>query len=703
MYPLASDNCFGLDFETYGAVDLFKHGLERYVVDSTFRPLIAAAHFPNGHIRRYDFSDPNQYAHFEAFLGSHEKYYIIAHNAGFEERVLRQMGFVYPSKKFIDSAVCARMMGAAGKLEAAAPQLLNSDKMAAGLQLIKLFSIPSTLQVEAGDLDWIKQLPERYPDEWELFMEYCLLDAELGFRIARLAITRGIYREKEHDNAAITMDMNRTGWHVDIPSVQEMQRRYFENLEGLEATFRSEIPGAADLNLNSLKQLKEWCLARGIKAVSFDEKNTAKLISTIEKKLVSMDPWDTKQGGYADVLTMLKTKRELGGSSLKKLQVILDTTGSDSTLRDQYMHVGAGQTYRTSGRSVQMQNLKRLTEPADMNYLFDDESEWTNDDLAVNLRQVFTARDTSGALIVGDLASIESRGLGWLAGAKWKCEAFAQGKDMYKVLAADIYSKSYDDIVKSERTTGKVGELSCGYGAGGDAVQSFAAGMGVVFEGSEAAELVRNWRKVNPEIVRFWEQLDDALHLALENNQVVRVAAGINMKHSIVIKQAWTPDSLMLLHPSARSMSVEFHDDKGDMVFQRTFHGCYVRGRNIGYYKPTDRKTGPVWKNNYVNPKTKQVEFYSIYGGKLAGIITQSFCREIFFDILRDVRAWLEYHPNVEIVGQFHDEIVLDWWPELDGISLKTVKAGLEGYMIRSNYKGLPMAAEIKHDYRYTK
>ena len=32
---------FGLDFETYSDVDLKKHGLDRYVTDPSFRPLIA--------------------------------------------------------------------------------------------------------------------------------------------------------------------------------------------------------------------------------------------------------------------------------------------------------------------------------------------------------------------------------------------------------------------------------------------------------------------------------------------------------------------------------------------------------------------------------------------------------------------------------------------------------------------------------------
>src|SRR5690606_27019605 len=60
-----------------------------------------------------------------------------------------------------------------------------------------------------------------------------------------------------------------------------------------------------------------------------------------------------------EVKALLETKQEIGGSTLSKLPKILDLVGPDDQLRDQYLHVGAGQTYRTTGRGVQMQNLKK--------------------------------------------------------------------------------------------------------------------------------------------------------------------------------------------------------------------------------------------------------------------------------------------------------------------------------------------------------
>ena len=54
-------------------------------------------------------------------------------------------------------------------------------------------------------------------------------------------------------------------------------------------------------------------------------------------------------------------------------------------------------------------------------------------------------------------------------------------------------------MTKEQRQTGKVGELSCGYGAGGGAVKDFAAKMGVEMVEAEANKLVIDWRDSEPE------------------------------------------------------------------------------------------------------------------------------------------------------------------------------------------------------------
>lgn len=694
----------GLDFETYGAVNLPTHGLDRYVSDLSFQALIASAceRAADGRMTTMSFDFVEDRAASIRELGRllvGAK--IVAHNAGFEQRVLEWLGIRLPSSRFIDSAAVARGCGAASRLEAAAPQLLGTDKMEEGRNLIKLFSIPGKYQEDTGSPLFDARVAEEHPDEWRLFKEYCGLDAQLGLRIYEEWGHH--YGPAEEAFQAITMDMNRAGWRVDVAMVEEMQRRYRENQEQALADFRASCD-AAELNLNSLKQLKEWTAARGVKCVSFDEKHVERYAAAVRKKLLNEQLEKAKADGYYDVLQLLTTKQILGGSSLKKLKVILNTVGPDGRLRDQYLHVGAGQSWRTTGRSVQMQNLKRLGgEPDDVDELVDDEdSVWDNGRLAQNLRQVFTATETNGRLIVGDFSSVEARGLAWMAGEEWKLEAFRKGQDLYKVSAARQFSTAYDLVTRDQRQFGKVGELSCGYQAGPGAVQSFAAGMGVELSEAESTKVVTDWRDANPRVVEFWQVLDGMLHDVVEGRkQIARLALPDHLVLKLIA--APPPASLVHQHPDSVSVLVKVVSQAdGQPLLKRFFHGCYIRGRNVCYYKPSDRKTGDLWRSHFVDPKTKQVRFYDIYGGKLAGILTQSLCRELFFRVLRQTQTWAEATENVQLVGQFHDEIVGDWKP--GQLGLDEAKSTLSLIMSDpGELRSFPLAADIKDDYRYTK
>jgi hypothetical protein len=141
------------------------------------------------------------------------------------------------------------------------------------------------------------------------------------------------------------------------------------------------------------------------------------------------------------------------------------------------------------------------------------------------------------------------------------------------------------------------------------------------------------------------------------------------------------------------------------VMLRRFFLGCFIEGRDIRYYKPAETKNGPLWKNTFTHPKTKRETPHKIYGGKLAGILTQSFCREIFFKALIDVERGLNGIDNCKLIGQFHDEIVLDWQPINAGncVDHEHAMAFLRDTMTMEYVEGFPIDAEVKSDYRYTK
>jgi DNA polymerase len=734
---MSNTKLFGLDFETYSDVNLPKHGLDRYVSDPSFQVLLAsiAPNKTDFMVRTtcFDFVTTFSYdvvrASFVQQLSHlyNEGYTLVAHNAGFERAVMRRMQVPrLLFERIWDSAVAARMLGAASSLANSTAQLLPKQKLEVGASLIQKFCIPNEWNGYAAPTAELLMQDTETQDDWTTFKHYCDVDAERGVELVEyLQETLDWPALNVHPEGfyePVTARMNQIGWKVDLDLVHEMQLRYEENVQNAVETFREQYDPKGELNLNSMPQLKAWCAERGIKTTSFDSDHVDKLLTKVEAKIGTMSSTDPRYNDYAQVLALLLTKKEMGGSSLKKLQTIKNLTGTDGRLRDQYLHCGAGQSYRTSGRGVQMQNLKRLGSGMieDMLTVFDQDQEYDNDQLGENLRQVFTASHADGQLIVGDFSSVESRGLAWLAGADWKIDAFRQGKDLYKVQAQSIYNVKYEDVTKAQRQTGKIGELSCGYGAGPVAVSRFAQGYGVDMDEAEALQLVRDWRAANPEVVELWDTIDTLLHKTVDTRmeQTARLANNLELR----FRPITTPATLLKQHPGAQSLVMELWSTQAGIrdypILQRVFHGCYTRGRNICIYKPSERKTGDAWTSHFIDPKTKKVRFYDIYGGKLAGILTQSMCREMFFYALHRLDLDMKGVANAKIVGQFHDEIVVDWVPadadfqfpqedpvEYYGLSYDATLILVKDAMTRvsDQFKGFPLEADIKSGYRYIK
>ena len=692
----------GLDFETFSGVDITKVGLDNYINHPDFEPLLGAIAWretPSSEISTHLYDFVQRRSPLNDFPGDlnllvKDGRTLVAHNSMFEKLVLnRRWPTQIPDTRIVDTAVLARCRGADSKLENAAPQLLDPTmrKHTEGKRLIRKFSTGTR-----PSKDQVKDDPD-----WKLYGEYCVQDAKLSLLLAEKFAF--ILRGKELRYQQLTDQMNRVGWKVDLDIVDTMQRLYEENKAALLDNFQLRSDPGRTLNLNSTVQLKKWCAERSIKATSFDEAHVSSLLTRLNKALQAGRFSGSKLADVLEVVEMLKVKQALGGSSLSKLQKIKELTGPDGRLRHQYMHVGAGQSYRTSSVGVQMQNLKRLdgNHLGDMDSMEKNPGDWTNDKLAENLRQVFTATDPDGELVVGDFSSVESRGLAYVAGENWKLDAYHKGQDLYRVLGAKIGGLTYDEVPKSHplRQTGKVGELACGYGAGAGAVASFAQGMGIEMTEAEAGNLVSDWRSINPMVVKMWNDLNDALHDAVKGGRTTfKLANDIAVR----ITSISTPESLWQIHPGARSLKVVMYVcDK--LFLSRVFLGCYLRGRDIIFHKASSKVNGPLWTDTYVNPKTKLLTYHKVYGGKLTGILIQSMCRQMFFNSLELLSLALT-GTGVEIVGQFHDEIVVDWNPGRTKLSLDQVITIMENCMSDPGpLKGFPLEADIKHAHRYIK
>lgn len=710
----------GLDFETYSDVPI-KQGLDRYMSSPDFRVLLGgvareSSPFGDPEVEEsFDFATGHSAARDNA-LGKFRELIqnadiIVAHNAPFERGCLRALNIPeqWWEHKMRDSAVLARILGASSRLEFAAPQLLPvGTKMPEGKELIKMFSVPrhdGTARVD----EWMKWQPgEGIALAWEKFIEYCIQDARLGLLLWRRYKQMAVGIEFSYEN--LTDEMNTAGWPVDLPLVHEMNSRYHDNLDDLLDDFRKQHDPRGELNFNSPKQLAEWCKERGILVKSLDQTHLPKVQKAVIKRAESLALGHPQFVKYSEILDMLSVKRSMGGSSLTKLQTIIDQTGSDGRLRGQYMHCGAGQTLRTSGRGVQMQNLKQLGEVVDdVDELMSrgvDRTWWSNTELAKNIRQVFKSDKPQGKIIVGDFKAVEARGLPWLADQEWTLEAFRQGKDLYKVMAARMYNTSYESVTKELRRAGKVGVLACGYGAGPKAVRSFAEKMGIDFTEREATSIVNDWREANTDIVDLWATLDRGLRDLLEGDSLVGepIFYSLRDRTEVGFCKIPTPASLTSEVPNAQTVEMRLVH-KGTTHLRRYFQGVHFDGKDICYAKPNETRSGKLWRTRWF--KDGASGKFKLYGGKLTGILTQSLCRELFFSSMADLDNRLVNAPNAEIIGQFHDEIVVHWWPGVEEndvhVPLDTVIKAMELAMTDSELEDFPLDVSIGHAQRYIK
>lgn len=165
---------------------------------------------------------------------------------------------------------------------------------------------------------------------------------------------------------------------------------------------------------------------------------------------------------------------------------------------------------------------KRGTLPVPIRYYAAHTGRWGGDD-KINMQNLPSRGENANKLkkailapeghviIDADSSQIEARVLAWLAGQDDLVEAFAQGKDVYKKIAAVIYGKTEEDITKPERFMGKTTVLGCGYGMGAAKFQAQLKAYGVEVELEECRRIIDVYRRSNDAIVRLWRQAQNAL------------------------------------------------------------------------------------------------------------------------------------------------------------------------------------------------
>jgi len=159
---------------------------------------------------------------------------------------------------------------------------------------------------------------------------------------------------------------------------------------------------------------------------------------------------------------------------------------------------------------------KRGTLPVPLKYYAAHTGRWGGAD-KVNLQNL-PARDGKSkiksaimappgyTLIDSDSSQIEARTLAWLSEQNDLVQNFANGEDVYKIMAAKIYGVPVEEVTKEQRFFGKTVILGCGYGMGAAKFQMMLRLQGVSIDEKESERIVRVYRSTYPRIHNLWNE-----------------------------------------------------------------------------------------------------------------------------------------------------------------------------------------------------
>ena len=601
------------DLETYSSVDLAKCGVYRYCESEDFEILLAAYSVDGGAVRVVDLACGEKLP--EEILDALEDETVEkwSYNSQFE-RICLSRFLGYPAGNYLAPAswrcsmVWASTLGLPRSLESVGAVLgLEKQKLTEGKDLIRYFCVPCRPTKANGGR--MRNLPEHAPEKWERFKAYNLRDVETEMqiqeRLSRFPVPASIWEEYHLDQ-----EINDRGIGVDMELVRQAIAVDARSRERLTAAMRelTELE-----NPNSVQQMKQWLADHGLETDTLGKKAVAELLKTAP-------------GPLREVLSL---RQQLAKSSVKKYTAMENAVCADSRAHGMFQFYGANRTGRFSGRLIQLQNLYKNTMPdlaqaralvrsgnyEALSLLYED----IPDTLSQLIRTAFVPQD-GRKLIVADFSAIEARVLAWFAGEKWVLEVFEKGGDIYCETAARMFHCRVEKHGENAelRQKGKQATLSCGYGGSVGALKAMGALEAGMTE-EELQPLVDSWREANPNIVRFWWDVDRAVKDCIRQ-RVPTETHGLHFDYRSAMLFITLPSGRRLAYVKPR-------------IGENQFGGESVTYMGVG--------------------GTKKWERLESYGPKFVENIVQGTARDILCYAMQTLK-------NCSIVAHVHDEIIIE-------------------------------------------
>lgn len=601
------------DLETYSSVDLTKCGVYRYCESEDFEILLAAYSIDGGAVQVTDLACGEKLPQEILDALEDETVEKWSYNSQFERICLSRL-LGYPAGDYLApeswrcSMVWASTLGLPRSLESVGVVLgLEKQKLTEGKDLIRYFCVPCRPTKANGGR--MRNLPEHDPEKWERFKAYNLRDVETEMqiqkRLSNFPVPDTIWEEYHLDQ-----EINDRGIGVDMELVRQAIAMDARSRERLTAAMRelTELE-----NPNSVQQMKQWLADHGLETDTLGKKAVAELLKTAP-------------GPLREVLSL---RQQLAKSSVKKYTAMENAVCADSRAHGMFQFYGANRTGRFSGRLIQLQNLYKNTMPdlaqaralvrsgnyEALSMLYED----IPDTLSQLIRTAFVPQD-GRKLIVADFSAIEARVLAWFAGEKWVLEVFEKGGDIYCETAARMFHCRVEKHGENAelRQKGKQATLSCGYGGSVGALKAMGALEAGMTE-EELQPLVDSWRAANPNIVRFWWDVDRAVKECVKM-RIPTETHGLRFDYRSAMLFITLPSGRRLAYVKPR-------------IGENQFGGESVTYMGVG--------------------GTKKWERLESYGPKFVENIVQGTARDILCYAMQTLK-------NCSIVAHVHDEVIIE-------------------------------------------
>jgi DNA polymerase bacteriophage-type len=579
-----------LDIETRSRADLPSVGAYRYGCDPSTQVFMAAVSEEKHDAPVYlwinplfrDAGVPSDPEAIELLAQATE---VRAFNAPFEQPVLHGTSFrpYIPLEAYRCTQAMARIAGLPESLDKCGDALgIASRKDAKGKTLIRHFSIPRKEDSKFNQ-------PVDFPEKWALFAEYCRQDVRAEKEIHRLLRPKFDLTGLNLETFLFTMRMNALGVPVNTEGLRNAQRIIDEVQRNAGAEFQ-QLTG---VNITQRAKVLAWLQAGGVPISDMQ----AETLQTLD--LTQIKPRQARA---------ISLYIQLSYAAAKKVTTMLDWVMPDNRLRGVMKFYGAG-TGRWSAGGPQIQNAKKATPamrpitkmayaaickgatPEALDAVYGEPMEV----IASCIRHFI--QSPGEKMLDADYNAIEARIICWLAKEQDRLAMWANGQDLYKWMASQIYGVQQKDVTGDQRDMGKRVILGCGYGMGAAKFLATCEAFGVACDAALAERAVETYRSSHPHITAYWRRLN-ANAMSAVRQQGTRFG-------EFVVENAAGRSYLFCTLPSGRRLAYPAPQIDHDPNFgeQLTYWGQLFGSVNYGRIK--------------------------LYGGKLAENICQATAADV--------------------------------------------------------------------------